>query len=152
MIRRPPRSTRTDTLFTYTTLFRSLGSSECTQLVRHARTTGNARDHSARPVKYAIQHALRAAHFPQHVDIDRALATGQFKGTPYLFHRTINGILDQFLMPFASCAGTINLRNDLPRRIIAVRVDGRHSANASSSSPGAGAHMVGNRDPFATFN
>src|SRR3546814_2369264 len=28
MIRRPPRSTRTDTLFPYTTLFRSLGSSD----------------------------------------------------------------------------------------------------------------------------
>src|SRR3546814_9213303 len=28
MIRRPPRSTRTDTLFPYTTLFRSLGDSE----------------------------------------------------------------------------------------------------------------------------
>src|SRR3546814_2095932 len=27
MIRRPPRSTRTDTLFPYTTLFRSLGNS-----------------------------------------------------------------------------------------------------------------------------
>src|SRR3546814_3679087 len=30
MIRRPPRSTRTDTLFPYTTLFRSLG-----ELLRH---------------------------------------------------------------------------------------------------------------------
>src|SRR3546814_6101896 len=29
MIRRPPRSTRTDTLFPYTTLFRSVGSSPC---------------------------------------------------------------------------------------------------------------------------
>src|SRR3546814_2610975 len=28
MIRRPPRSTRTDTLFPYTTLFRSLGNKE----------------------------------------------------------------------------------------------------------------------------
>src|SRR3546814_15621572 len=28
MIRRPPRSTRTDTLFPYTTLFRSLGAAE----------------------------------------------------------------------------------------------------------------------------
>src|SRR3546814_11498903 len=28
MIRRPPRSTRTDTLFPYTTLFRSLGAEE----------------------------------------------------------------------------------------------------------------------------
>src|SRR3546814_5747452 len=29
MIRRPPRSTRTDTLFPYTTLFRSLADSRC---------------------------------------------------------------------------------------------------------------------------
>src|SRR3546814_12029556 len=29
MIRRPPRSTRTDTLFPYTTLFRSASKSEC---------------------------------------------------------------------------------------------------------------------------
>src|SRR3546814_19805579 len=29
MIRRPPRSTRTDTLFPYTTLFRSIGEGEC---------------------------------------------------------------------------------------------------------------------------
>src|SRR3546814_1263047 len=34
MIRRPPRSTRTDTLFPYTTLFRS----RCRQIYLHART------------------------------------------------------------------------------------------------------------------
>src|SRR3546814_19024855 len=33
MIRRPPRSTRTDTLFPYTTLFRSLGHSKLRQVV-----------------------------------------------------------------------------------------------------------------------
>src|SRR3546814_14681078 len=33
MIRRPPRSTRTDTLFPYTTLFRSLVSGGHTQLI-----------------------------------------------------------------------------------------------------------------------
>src|SRR3546814_1770459 len=32
MIRRPPRSTRTDTLFPYTTLFRSLSCSACEQM------------------------------------------------------------------------------------------------------------------------
>src|SRR3546814_6349362 len=45
MIRRPPRSTRTDTLFPYTTLFRSLGSLEnallefpgCAVVVSHDR-------------------------------------------------------------------------------------------------------------------
>src|SRR3546814_4127247 len=40
MIRRPPRSTRTDTLFPYTTLFRSLGN---------ARHVGGAQLHRHRP-------------------------------------------------------------------------------------------------------
>src|SRR3546814_2057663 len=37
MIRRPPRSTRTDTLFPYTTLFRSHGPLEIAQHRRHRR-------------------------------------------------------------------------------------------------------------------
>src|SRR3546814_4647828 len=37
MIRRPPRSTRTDTLFPYTTLFRSLASSRGTHLEVRSR-------------------------------------------------------------------------------------------------------------------
>src|SRR3546814_5433201 len=54
MIRRPPRSTRTDTLFPYTTLFRSEGSSAraaaarfqvspaaAVSIVRRARATGS---------------------------------------------------------------------------------------------------------------
>src|SRR3546814_3812788 len=40
MLRRPPRSTRTDTLFPYTTLFRSLGP----QLRRSDRAAWRARD------------------------------------------------------------------------------------------------------------
>src|SRR3546814_15315611 len=36
MIRQPPRSTRTDTLFPYTTLFRSIG-----ELARQGRTAGD---------------------------------------------------------------------------------------------------------------
>src|SRR3546814_3359647 len=49
MIRRPPRSTRTDTLFPYTTLFRSrarqtLSSDGLSPARRHARNAGGARD------------------------------------------------------------------------------------------------------------
>src|SRR3546814_16804915 len=40
MIRRPPRSTRTDTLFPYTTLFRSSATVEMTERVRAARASG----------------------------------------------------------------------------------------------------------------
>src|SRR3546814_7380608 len=46
MIRRPPRSTRTDTLFPYTTLFRSTGADEPTDALqglfqRHHWPSGN---------------------------------------------------------------------------------------------------------------
>src|SRR3546814_10492269 len=73
MIRRPPRSTRTDTLFPYTTLFRSRsGSSECLRRARRSRRSfaqasrdqgrrhprpraGGLRDH-ARPPSRSEEH------------------------------------------------------------------------------------------------
>src|SRR3546814_9712560 len=54
MIRRPPRSTRTDTLFPYTTLFRSYGRR------RHAR-----RAHAATPPKRFASWFRRASLGPQ---------------------------------------------------------------------------------------
>src|SRR3546814_1552524 len=50
MIRRPPRSTRTDTLFPYTTLFRSL---------RHRRTPGTPADEAGLPGTSAPPPALK---------------------------------------------------------------------------------------------
>src|SRR3546814_20323179 len=43
MIRRPPRSTRTDTLFPYTTLFRSPMAARGSQLLPSARVAADAR-------------------------------------------------------------------------------------------------------------
>src|SRR3546814_2753540 len=44
MIRRPPRSTRTDTLFPYTTLFRSLASGEtCARIARNLDLSAHVR-------------------------------------------------------------------------------------------------------------
>src|SRR3546814_16430746 len=54
MIRRPPRSTRTDTLFPYTTLFRSAVAAEDHALVRRLRRER----HEMRPV--VIAEILRA--------------------------------------------------------------------------------------------
>src|SRR3546814_3853872 len=42
MIRRPPRSTRTDTLFPYTTLFRSRTAEPCADAGRRAGAAGGA--------------------------------------------------------------------------------------------------------------
>src|SRR3546814_653875 len=47
MIRRPPRSTRTDTLFPYTTLFRALG-----QRLRQVQGEGSARARGPQPVDW----------------------------------------------------------------------------------------------------
>src|SRR3546814_5165503 len=52
MIRRPPRSTRTDTLFPYTTLFRSLAAADAAEVEAQHRET--ARDE-------AFVHRLRDA-------------------------------------------------------------------------------------------
>src|SRR3546814_6098808 len=48
MRRRPPRSTRTDTLFPYTTLFRSTIAAPCAPPVRARLSRGRGRDRSRR--------------------------------------------------------------------------------------------------------
>src|SRR3546814_11642121 len=49
MIRRPPRSTRTDTLFPYTTLFRSIGGNNVTMTqVQLAAMMGIGRSYASR--------------------------------------------------------------------------------------------------------
>src|SRR3546814_6362927 len=66
MIRRPPRSTRTDTLFPYTTLFRSRCVSRCVQR-QGVRASGGAEDrrqadeqHAAALAKGADRHQARS--------------------------------------------------------------------------------------------
>src|SRR3546814_14656651 len=49
MIRRPPRSTRTDTLFPYTTLFRSQVRARDALGLRSAARRGTQRHHPGRP-------------------------------------------------------------------------------------------------------
>src|SRR3546814_4156349 len=60
MIRRPPRTTRTDTLFPYTTLFRSLfllvvGGAERTRQRRHPRTQGLDRGAGVRSRRHSYR-------------------------------------------------------------------------------------------------
>src|SRR3546814_7911296 len=47
MIRRPPRSTRTDTLFPYTTLFRSCGKEQAPQLTKGPKRSAGRTDPTA---------------------------------------------------------------------------------------------------------
>src|SRR3546814_3674855 len=59
MIRRPPRSTRTDTLFPYTTLFRSSGNpGGSAPISRWERAGGQARVHSQGFARWRIDAGL----------------------------------------------------------------------------------------------
>src|SRR3546814_19494870 len=64
MIRRPPRSTRTDTLFPYTTLFRTRTETDSAK-----RQIGEARKrhgHPGKPPK--ARHDRRGSHLPERSD------------------------------------------------------------------------------------
>src|SRR3546814_972455 len=76
MIRRPPRSTRTDTLFPYTTLFRSAGEREGAgdeeaggggaEQVPGSRHAGPGRQAQARASREGRQHGRARRVRPQH--------------------------------------------------------------------------------------
>src|SRR3546814_4218737 len=88
MIRRPPRSTRTDTLFPYTTLFRSRGDApaqpcldalvqdarrcagESAQVEAHPAPGGDLQGHLLDPRLYAVQEGgVQAAHVDAEIDL-----------------------------------------------------------------------------------
>src|SRR3546814_15540510 len=75
MIRRPPRSTRTDTLFPYTTLFRSHLPLLFGGLPREIRG-GSAGLYRGAPACAGPRHAGRDLHLP-HAPRDRAGCAGQ---------------------------------------------------------------------------
>src|SRR3546814_14050067 len=66
MLRRPPRSTRTDTLFPYTTLFRTRRATVGRDLMRNGSQTVDDPDrpHALRPTAYSEYrpHVLSLAH------------------------------------------------------------------------------------------
>src|SRR3546814_1321825 len=83
MIRRPPRSTRTDTLFPYTTLFRSMGS---TQTRRHMLGLPQSQRTLARCQTQNIQDAILTG-----VSIVRANQANSAGSLPKVQHRSAGG-------------------------------------------------------------
>jgi hypothetical protein len=72
-----------------------------------------------------VQHALRAAHLPQHVDVDRALAARHLVGALDLRDGAVDRIADQLLVPLAPGQRVIDLRDDPAFGIVAVGIDRR---------------------------
>ena len=99
-----------------------------------------------------MKHALRAAHFPQHIDIDRALAAGDVERAAHLLHGALDGVLNQLFMAFATRERVVDLGDDLALGIVAVGVYRRNRADAAGRCPRAGAGVVGRRDALAPFH
>ena len=99
-----------------------------------------------------MQHALRAAHFPQHVDVDRALARRHVVGALHLRDGAVDRIFDELFMTVAASQGLVDLRDDAAFGIVAVGVDGGDGADAAGCRPGAAAGMVGRGHAFAAFD
>src|SRR3546814_15751349 len=81
MIRRPPRSTRTDTLFPYTTLFRS----RCTHLrLRHHLLLGRPHGDAGLPVHEgkALEHALPPRPRPRRQGAEDVQVEGKHRRSP----------------------------------------------------------------------
>src|SRR3546814_5211522 len=71
MIRRPPRSTRTDTLFPYTTLFRSLDDGTALGLPRDHQITPGQHRRDERALRIAAAGECGA---PERQELEKALA------------------------------------------------------------------------------
>src|SRR3546814_4239714 len=82
MIRRPPRSTRTDTLFPYTTLFRSL----CTLAYVAAKTTKIALGTSV--VVLPFRHPMELAKYAATLD--------QLSGGRVILGVGVGGLIEEF--------------------------------------------------------
>src|SRR3546814_8966709 len=85
MIRRPPRSTRTDTLFPYTTLFRSALELKIVGRVRE--------DHVDRGLRHGL-HQRDAVALPDHILLHRLLPSRPRLAAPSPIRRQA-GILSQ---------------------------------------------------------
>src|SRR3546814_8453781 len=81
MIRRPPRSTRTDTLFPYTTLFRSEAADIVAVVIRHHRACLHELDHARSEIGAMGLAIFVAAR--QHVGLVKADAQVKHGGTSF---------------------------------------------------------------------
>src|SRR3546814_15751977 len=84
-----------------------------------------------RHTRCALVTGVQTCALPIYVDVDRALAARDVIGAPDLFDRTVERVLDQFLMALAARQGAIDLRDDLAFGVIAVGIDRRHGDRKS---------------------
>jgi len=122
------------------------------QLVGHPRAAGYAGDQTAGLFQNPFQHLLSAAHFPQDVDVDRALPARNFVRAADLFDPALDAIGDQFLVPVAPGGALVGLIDDVSVFVVEVRIDRADRADSARCSPGTGTGVVRYRHALAAFH
>src|SRR5690606_16986743 len=92
------------------------------------------------------------AHFPKHVDVDRASPTGDVVGALHLLDRTVDRISDQLLVPLEPRQLVVDLRDDLAFGIVTVGVDRANRADATCGRPRSRTHVIGRGYPLTAFD
>src|SRR5207302_790524 len=130
----------------------AVGGGDFGELVGHARAASDSRYEPLGALENSVEDALRAAHLPQHIDVDRPLPGGDLIGALHMRNRAVDRILDQLFVTIATSERLVNLRDDAAFRIIAVGIDCADRPDAASSGPGARARVIGRGDALAAFD
>src|SRR3546814_17276112 len=111
MIRRPPRSTRTDTLFPYTTLFRVLeGHNHILKLIARGRPSSEVLEHLTHIVEELARPAICSVLFLE----ERPLRHGAAPRLPEAYCQPIAGA--EIGPAVGSCGPAPSPRNPVVRR------------------------------------
>jgi len=121
-------------------------------LVGHARAAGDAVDQALGPDQRAFQDFLGAAHLPQHVHVQTALAAGQIVGDAGLGDGALDAEGDQFPMTLGAGLAAVGHGDQLAVLVVSVGIDAREGGDTAGGSPGARAFTIGDVDALATLD
>ena len=120
--------------------------------IGHAGAAGDAMDDPPGALEHPFEHFFRAAHFPQHVDVNAALAIRHFVGDARLGQTAADGVIDQLFVAFPPGSAVIDHRHQITVFIKRVGIDAGKRGDAASRRPGARTGSVGYRDALAAFD
>lgn len=120
--------------------------------VRHAGAAGDTMDQTLGPFQRAFQDFLGAAHFPQHVHVQTAIAAGNVVGDARLGDGALDTESDQLTVTLAAGLGVIDHGDEIAVLIVIVGIDAGKGGHAAGCRPRARAFAVGNIDPLAAFD
>ena len=122
------------------------------QAVGHAGAAGDAVDQALGAFEHALEDALAAAHLPEHVHVDAALAPAGLVGEAGLADAALDRVGDQLLVPLEAVAPAEHAGHVLAVRVEHVGVHAREGSDPAGRGPGPGRAAVADRDSLAPLD